>query len=65
MSDPKLNMNDLFVMGIEKDTYQELLDIAKKQGKSVNEVTSAALRKAIDQSKGLEESKKKILTEDL
>lgn len=58
----KLSMNDLFVMGIEKETYDELLDIAKKQGKSVNEVTSDALRRAIEQSKGLQESKqKKIL----
>jgi len=64
MSDKEVKMSDLFVMGIEKDTYQELLDIAKKQGKSVNEVTSEALRKAIDQSKGLQESKqKKVLME--
>ena len=58
-----VNMSDLFVMGIEKSTYQELLDIAKKEGKTVNEVTSEALRKVIEQSKGLHESKKKMLME--
>ena len=59
MSEAK--MSDLFVMGIEKETYEELLDIARKQGKTVNEVTSDALRKAIDQSKGLQESKKLLM----
>jgi predicted HicB family RNase H-like nuclease len=62
MSEAK--MSDLFVMGVERETYEELLDMAKKQGKTVNEVTSDALRSAIEQSKGLQESKsKKVLME--
>lgn len=60
----EVKMSDLFVMGVERQTYEELLDIAKKEGKTVNEVTSDALRKAIEQSKGLQESKsKKMLME--
>ena len=61
MSENQLNMKDLFVMGIEKETYQELLEIARKQGKSVNDVTSDALRKVIEQNKGLQESRQKKL----
>jgi len=52
-----LNLKDMFMLGIEGDTYKELLDIAKKQGKSVNEVTSDALRKIIEQERGIQESK--------
>lgn len=59
----EVNMKDLYVMGVEQDTYQELLAIAKKTGKSVNEVTSDALKKVIEQEKGLTESKKKVLCE--
>jgi hypothetical protein len=57
----ELKLNDLFVMGVERETYEELLDIAKKQGKTVNEVTSDALKRVIDQSKGLSESKKLLM----
>lgn len=64
MSEKQVNMGDLYVMGIEKDTYKDLLEIARKQGKTVNDVTSDALKKVIEQSKGLQESKtKKLLME--
>jgi len=64
MSEKEVNMSDLYVMGIEKETYRDLLEIAKKQGKSVNDVTSDALKKVIEQSKGLQESRsKKLLME--
>jgi len=61
MSENQVNLGDLYVMGIEKETYKDLLDIARKQGKTVNDVTSEALKKVIDQNKGLQESKQKKL----
>ncbi|MBK9390460.1 MAG: hypothetical protein IPN68_09800 [Bacteroidetes bacterium] len=61
MSNP---LNDIFVMGVEGDTYKQLLDIAKKEGKTVNEVTADALKQKIDDSKLVTESNtKKLLLE--
>ena len=61
MSNP---LNDIFVMGVEGDTYKQLLDIAKKEGKTVNEVTADALKQKIDDSKPVTESNtKKLLLE--
>jgi predicted HicB family RNase H-like nuclease len=54
-------LGDVFMMGVEGECYRELLDIAKKQGKTVNEVASDALRKEIEKSKGLSESSEKRL----
>jgi predicted HicB family RNase H-like nuclease len=48
-----------FLMGVEGDTYQKLLEIAKKEGKSVNDVASEALRKHIDFSKTVSESRER------
>jgi hypothetical protein len=57
-------LDDIFVLGIEKSTYDELLVIAKAKGLSVNDVTAAALRQAIADSKGVNESKtRKMLCE--
>lgn len=57
--------NDLFMLGINGETYQKLLEIAKKQGKSVVDVTSDALKTHIETSGNLKEStrEKKILLE--
>jgi hypothetical protein len=56
-----MSADGLYVMGIDKATYEELLELAKKEGKSVNEITSDALRRAILGSKDLKESKEKKL----
>jgi hypothetical protein len=54
--------DQLYVMGVDQQTYEELYEIAKREGKSVNDVTSDALRKAIHSSKQVSESaQKKVL----
>lgn len=59
------DLGDVVMIGIHENDLSELQDIAKKQNKSVVEVASEAIRKHIDGSKGLQESKqRKILTED-
>ena len=66
MSDgkPVLNTDDIYVCGIEKATYEELLKIGKKKNVSVTDVVSEALRKVIiDNAKLSETTEKKILTE--
>lgn len=58
------SLDDVFVLGIEKATYEELLAIAKAKGVSVTDVTAEALRRAITDSRGVNESKeRKILCE--
>jgi hypothetical protein len=54
-------LDDLSVFGVDKETYSELFEIAKKQGKSVVDVASDALKSHIEKNKPLEESKKKKL----
>lgn len=54
-------LGDVYMMGVEGECYRDLLDIAKKQGKTVNEVASEALRKEIEKSKSLKESREKKL----
>jgi len=48
---------DLTILGIDGDTYQKLLAIAKKQNRSVVEVVSEALGKHINENQALGESK--------
>ena len=48
---------NIYVMGIEGDTYEELNKIAKKENKSVADVTSEALKRIIDDKKKVNESK--------
>jgi len=48
--------NDIYVMGIEGETYAELSKIAKKDNKSVADVTSEALKRHIDEKKKVNES---------
>lgn len=54
-------LDDMFILGIENETYEQLLAIAKKQGKSVTEVTSEALRNKIAQETNVSESKKLLM----
>ena len=61
MSNP---LDDVFLMGVEGDTYKELLNIAKKEQKSVSEVVSEALKKKIEDAKVVKEStERKLLLE--
>lgn len=55
------DLGNISVFGVDKDTYAELLEIAKKQGKSVVDVASDALKSHIDKNKPLEESRKRKL----
>lgn len=59
------NKLDVYMMGVEGDTYKKLLDIAKKENKAVNEVAADALKKHIDDNDSLKESvsQKKLLME--
>lgn len=54
-------LSDMFMLGIEGETYEQLLAIAKKHGKSVTEVTSEALRNKIAQETNVTESKKLLM----
>lgn len=64
MESEKKALQDVFVLGIEGGTYEEMLALAKQQGKSVVEVASEALKKHIADSKGLKESREpKLLCE--
>jgi predicted HicB family RNase H-like nuclease len=57
-------LSDIFMMGIEKETYEEMLEIAKKKNKSVAEVASQAIREHLQTEKGLNEStQRRILTD--
>ena len=59
-----MNVNDLgkmTVFGVDDKTYEELLEIAKQEGKSVVDVTSEALKHHISNKKTLKESKEKRL----
>ncbi len=49
--------NGIYVMGIEKDTFSDLNKIAKKENKSVADVTSEALKRHIDEKKKVNEDK--------
>ncbi len=61
MSNP---LNDVYMMGIEGDTYKDLLEIAKRQNKGVGEIVSDALKQKIEDQKQLKEStQKKLLME--
>ena len=52
------------MMGVEKDTYEQMLEIAKRENKSVAEVASDALRRHIqDQSKLNEPRERRVLTD--
>lgn len=55
------DLGDMYVLGIEGSTYRQLLEIAKKKGCSVNELTADALKKALEDEKRVTESRK-ILT---
>lgn len=57
-------MDDVFMLGVEGETYQTLLDIAKKQNKSVTQVASEALQDKISKEKQVTESReRKVLCE--
>jgi hypothetical protein len=61
MSNP---LSDIFMMGIEKETYDEMLEIAKRKNKSVAEVASEALREHLQNEKNLNESRqRRVLTD--
>ncbi len=61
MSNP---LNDVYMMGIEGDTYKDLLEIAKRKNKGVGEIVSDALKQKIEDQKQLKEStQKKLLME--
>lgn len=55
----KKMLDDAYLMGVEGETYQKLLEIAKKEGRSVNDVASDALRRHIENSKSVVESKER------
>lgn len=54
-------LKDIMMMGIEGDTYKKLLDIAKKENKSVTEVASEAIGKHIEDRSHVSESREKKL----
>jgi predicted CopG family antitoxin len=57
-------LKDMTMMGIEGETYKKLLDIAKKENKSVTEVAAEAIGKHIeDRSQVTESREKKLLME--
>jgi len=57
-------MDDVFMLGVEGETYKNLLDIAKKQNKSVSEVTAEALKEKIVREKQVTEAReRKVLCE--
>lgn len=61
MSNP---LSDIFMMGIEKETYEQMLEIAKRKNKSVAEVASEALREHLHNENTLQESKqRRVLTD--
>ena len=61
MSNP---LSDIFMMGIEKETYDEMLEIAKRKNKSVAEVACEALREHLQNEKNLNESRqRRVLTD--
>lgn len=61
MSNP---LNDVYMMGVEGDTYKKLSEVAKKEGRSVTDVVADALKKKIDDSKVVTEStERKLLME--
>lgn len=55
----KNQFDDVWMMGIEGETYRELLEIAKKQNKTVAEVASEALKATINDGKKVSESKER------
>lgn len=59
------DLNDLYLMGIEKETYEQLLSVARKENKTVAEVASEALRLKIQKEREMNESRleKKLLCE--
>mgnify|MGYP006277161103 CR=1 FL=1 len=64
MSNEKNPLSDIFMMGVGKETYEKMLEIAKKKNKSVAEVASEALRQHIDDESKLNESReRRVLTD--
>ncbi len=59
------DLNDLYLMGIEKETYEQLLSVARKENKTVAEVASEALRLKIQKERDMTESRleKQLLCE--
>ena len=57
MSDVK-ELGTIPMLGLDPETYKELLEIAKREGKGVVDVTSEALRNHINKNKPLKENKK-------
>ena len=56
-------LEDAYLLGIEAETYQALLAKAKREGKSVTEVTSEALRKHLQETGVNESRERKVLCE--
>ncbi len=57
-------MDDVFMLGVEGSTYENLLEIAKKQNKSVTQVAAEALHDKISKEKTVIESReRKVLCE--
>jgi len=65
MSEQRPNaLDDIFVMGIGKETYEELLEIAKKKGISVTDEVSRAIKKHVESQKNIgETTEKRVLLE--
>jgi hypothetical protein len=61
MDDKKKEMGELYLMGVDQESYAQLAEIAKKQGKSVVEVASDAMKKHIADNKQLKEHKKLLM----
>lgn len=62
---PDLDLNGIYMAGIDQETYKKLLEIAKRDGISVSEAMSRMLNKGITSQGGLKESasEKKLLME--
>jgi len=58
------DMGDIYMMGIDPDSYNQLFEIAKKENKAVTDVISNALKKHIASKQNINEVReRKILTE--
>lgn len=56
--------NEMMMLGIDGETYSKLLEVAKRENKSVVQVASEALKDKIEQASALKEStERKMLME--
>ncbi len=63
MSEAK-KLGEIYMMGVEEETYKKMVDVAKRTGKTVPDVASEALKTHLDnQTVNESKSQKKLLME--